>query len=230
MATHIYGYFEDIDEFRPTTIKQWQRKIKPTGVKKYLSNHLLKSLKDDFPVAFKSFRKKKVGYFALPRIIFPYITFLGSLYKGKDETKSALLFIEEYMGRVAPEYKYLAGIFYIGYRHGLLHTNMPKIFTYASRNFGWWITFAKATKYNRGDILKGNKLFYPQLFYSDLCKAINLYIKDFDDTKKQINLLENFKKGFTEMSKIYTIKDVGSRSKKFLIKSLRYLKKFTPLK
>lgn len=164
--------------------------------------------------------------FALPRILFPYITFLGTLYKGEDKTESALAFMQEYMGRVAESYKDLSGLYYVGYRHGLLHTNMPKLFAFAGDYIGWWVSFANSTESNRTDFLKGGKVFYPDLFYKDLCKAINLYIKDFNDPKKQNVMFSNFKKGFVEMAKLYRIKDTkGKYSQRSLRKSFRFLKR-----
>lgn len=225
MTTHIYGYFEDTDDFRLTTVKRWEKSITVSGAKKYLRNHLLKSLQNDFTVAFKAYKKKNVGYFALPRIIFPYITFLGSLYKGEDSTNSSLEFMIEYMGRVSDEYKLRAGIDYVGYRHGLIHTNMPKIFCFGKRKLGWGLHFAKVGEGNRGDFLDGNLRFYPELFFKDLCSAIELFISDFDDTSKEIQLMESFKKGFTEMSRIFKVKDLKGRdfnfAKRMVKKGLR---------
>lgn len=208
MVTHIYGYFESINDFRFSTIKKWERKTLASSAKKYLQNHLLKSLKDDFLVALQTFKRRGVGYFALPRIIFPYIAFLGLLYTGKDGTESALKFMIDYMGRISKEYEYLSGIYYVGYRHGLSHTNMPKIFSFGGKKLGWQITYAKAALANRGDHLRGNLLLYPKLFYTDLYRAIELYIADFDNSKKQKRLLNNFKLGFIEMSKVYPLKEV----------------------
>lgn len=223
MATYLYGYNEDIDSFCLTTIKKWEKKLLVSSAKKYLRNHLLRSLKDDFPVALCSFKKKKVGHFALLRIIFPYITFLGSLYKGEDGTEHALEFMFDYMGRVSKEYEYLSGVYYFSYRHGLLHTNIPKIFSFGKRKLGWHVTYADTVSDNRGDCLEGKLLLYPKLFYDDLCKAVEFYISDFDNLRKQKYLFANFKKGFIDMSKINSIKDVraGEFSRKLLRKGLK---------
>ena len=223
MTTHIYGYFDDSDDFRLTTGKKWEGKFFVSSAKKYLQNHLLKFLKDDFSVAFHSFKNKKVGHFSLLRIIFPHITFLGSLYKGEDGTESALKFMLDYMGRVSKEYEYLSGVYYMSYRHGLLHTNIPKIFSFGKRKLGWQITYADTISANRGDSLQGKLFLYPKLFYDDLCKAINFYIADFDNIRKQKDLFANFKKGFIEMSKIHSVKDVrvGKLGKTLLRKGLK---------
>ena len=223
MSTHIYGYFEDIkDGFKVTTIKEWERKTTIHSVKKYLKNHLLSSLEDDFIVVHSVLKKKNVGYFVLPKVIFPYISFLGSLCYGKNSSESAIKFMVKYMGRVSKEYEYCAGVYYLGYRHGLLHTNMPKIFSYGKRRLGWHVSYAKATSVNRRDQLSTNKTFYPKLFYEDLQKAIQLYIDDFDNPKTREPLFANFKKGFIEMSKIHHIKDIpaGKEVKKYLRKGL----------
>jgi len=226
MPNHIYGYFEDDDDFRPTTKKRWGNQFKISGAKKYLENHLLKSLENDFKVAHRSFKRKNAGFFALPRIIFPYITFLGALYGGEDKSSNAMEFMVEYLGRVDKVYKSLAGLIYIGYRHGLMHTNMPKLFVSNRRWYGWHITHAPATVRNRDDFLtrSGSLIMYPHLFYKDLCKAIKFYISDFDDTNRQALLFENFKKSFIEMAKTQSVKETPKDSRRFLKKSLRYLK------
>lgn len=194
-----------------------------SGAKKYLKNHLLKSLKDDFIPAFKVYKKRNTGYFSLMRIIFPYITFLGSLYKGVDETKSALEFMVDYMGQIDNEYKDKSGIYYIAYRHGLLHTNMIKVFTYGKKKLGWYVSFANVGQGNRGDYIGTNLAMYPKLFFDDLCKAIELYIADFDFKTKQVKLMDNFKRGFIKMGTFYSIKDIGKDKivQKFLRKGLK---------
>ena len=224
--TKIYAYFEDNDNFRLTTIKKWEHKLTVASAKKYLRNHLLKSLQNDFSVAFDAYKNKvpqDAGYFALPRIIFPYITFLGSLYKGTNTTESALRFMVDYMGQVSKEYKIRAGIDYFSYRHGLLHTDMPKFFSFGKRKLGWWISFAESNPDNRGDCLYGKLLMYPRLFYEDLYNAIELYISDFCNPRKQKCLFASFKKGFEEMAKIYLIKNLkaGKFGKALLRKGLK---------
>ena len=50
-------------------------------VKDYLINDLKKSVEDDvYPVI--SPRRKSGGYFAVPRLVFSYIDYLGALYHG----------------------------------------------------------------------------------------------------------------------------------------------------
>jgi len=209
MDKRIYGYFEDDDSFHLTTIKKWEEGLSVSGIQKYLENHVLKSLRDDFLPALKTYKKKNVGYFALMRIIFPYITFLGSLYRGIDETKSALQFMVDYMGRVDDEYRHKAGVYYVAHRHGLLHTNSSKIFIYGKKKLGWYVSFANVGRRNRGDFLGSNLGMYPRLFFDDLCSAMDLYIKDFDNNRKEKELIKNFKKGFIKMAKLHSIKDVG---------------------
>lgn len=228
-STHMYGYFEDINDLKLTTIGKWKKNITVSGAQKYLREHLLRSLKNDFDVAFSAYKNKipqDAGFFALPRIIFPHISFLGSLYTGKSnkDTESGLLFMDKYMGDISQEYKNLTGYYYIGFRHGLMHTNMPKIFTYARQRFGWIITFADATEDNRTDNLNRNKLLYPKLFCDDLCGAIELYINDFNNKRKQKRLFTNFKDGFIEMAKVHSVMDISLSGRKFLRRSLKYLK------
>ena len=152
------------------------------------------------------------------RILFPYITFLGALYKGNDGTNNAITFMEDYMSINDASYKDLAGLLYVGYRHGLMHTHMPKTFRYRNRSVGWWITYRPEAHFS---FLNNNLLICPAVFYKDLDLAIKFYIKDFDDRKKVRILSKNFKKGFEEMGRITSLDKLGKKGSKMTVKSVR---------
>jgi len=107
------------------------------------------------------------------------------------------------MGKVNPKYKDISDLIYTVYRHGLMHTQMPKVSEISGKIIGWRIT------YDDNEHLKISKnknlitiSISPNGFFQELIKALEKYINDFDDPGKNTDLLENFKKGFLEMSKV----------------------------
>jgi len=70
--------------------------------------------------------KKKGGFFSIPRQVFCYVDFLGSIaYDNKSTTKNAIDFIKEYFPKERKYYE-LADLIYSMWRHGLVHEYAPK--------------------------------------------------------------------------------------------------------
>jgi|GEM_PF-4664567 len=202
----MWGYDQNTGDFREyATIDEWKNEITCKGAKRYLKEHLKKSLIDDFLPAYCSYIKSGSGFFALPRIIFPVIDFLGALYKGSNSSRNAYLFMRDYLGQVKREYTLYGDLIYYIYRHGLVHTQMPKIIKVKNTNIGWTITFDDVLHLNISPVgLKPfNVYLSPHQLFLDLCKAINIYISDFDDPTKRNDLLDKFKEGFIEMARVY---------------------------
>ena len=208
----VYAYDVNTNDFRIfQNVDEWKNQMTFEGAKNYLMNHLMRSLKNEFIPAIKAYvedsnRTRIVkGFFGLLRIVFPTITFLGTLYKSSDESKNAISFMEDYMRGVNPKYKYISDLIYSVYRHGLMHTQMPKMSEINGKIVGWQIT------YNDEEHLKISKSkntiiipISPNVFFQDLVRALERYINDFDDSGKNTELLKNFKKGFLEMSKVHS--------------------------
>jgi len=71
-------------------------------------------------------KKKSAGFFAIPRDVFCYVDFLGSLiYDPKHQTVSAIKFIKGYFPK---QYKKYADLLYVMWRHGTVHEYAPKTF------------------------------------------------------------------------------------------------------
>lgn len=139
MTEPIYGYDQRINDFQLfSTEQEWKNHIDVSGAISYLKNHLQKSLKDDFYPAYEAYRSRGVGFFALPRIVFPYITFLGTLLSGKDSSENAIEYMNKYMGKANTIFnnKELCDFIYRVYRHGLAHTNMPTVSSENGKVFG----------------------------------------------------------------------------------------------
>ena len=222
----IWGYDPVQDDFRPfDSIQAWESQIDRNGAVKYLKNHLKKSLINDFEPAYNVYVRdlRGIGYFALLRIIFPVIDFLGALYQGNSRSQNAVQYMKDYMSKYNENYKNIGDIIFLIFRHGLIHTQMPKVLLFDNVNIGWVIT------YNDSDHLvigkRGlkpiNIMIAPHQLYLDILNSIDDYIIDLLNENKT-DLLNNFKKGFIEMTIFYTKKGIMMNCNE----GFSYLKKY----
>lgn len=200
----IWAYDQRINDFRLFSNEQeWKDHINVSGAISYLGAHLQKSLRDDFYPAYEAYYKKNVGFFALPRIVFPYITFLGTLLGGSDDSRNASRYMNAYMGRVNTIYsdKELCQFIYRVYRHGLSHTNMPKVVSQNGQVFGWMISFDETKHLCVGTDAECGKTallpINPKKLADEVVSSIDEYI---GDLKNSVASFDNFKKGFISMA------------------------------
>ncbi len=108
----VYAYDilgKDFRRFMSGT--EWGKQMTFEGAKDYLRDHLKRALFNDFSLAMQIYVENSIktkvgkGFFGSVRILFPTIDFLGTLYKGKENSKSDIAFMEEYLGRVNATYK-----------------------------------------------------------------------------------------------------------------------------
>jgi len=228
MAKQVYAYDNNTNDFKLMGARQWRSQITNTGATNYLRSHLKQSVINDFSVASSAYisdsQNTQVGkgFFALLRILFPTITFLGTLYKGKDYSTNAIAFMNRYLGRVNPKYRKVSDIIYNVYRHGLMHTQMPKMVKIGTRLTGWSIT------YNTSDHLRVRTLgtnalisICPQRLYEDLLRAIEFFITDINNARLQGVRMRYFKQGFVSMAEVFTEKDKSLKSSP---RGVRYIK------
>ncbi|MBI4216432.1 MAG: hypothetical protein HY687_03470 [Chloroflexi bacterium] len=203
---HLWAYDEQIGDFRLFASQQeWEAHITVHGAARYLREHLQESLRNDFYPAHEAYERiGGVGFFALPRIIFPYITFLGTLLKGTDNAVNAISYMEKYFPKVNQTYgeKGLCAFIYKVYRHGLTHTNMPKVVNDSGKIYGWTLTFIDADhlKVAREGIPRGkaaNLYINPKKVADEVVSSIDEYIKDL---YLEEDSLINFRKGFISMA------------------------------
>ncbi len=134
----VYGYKELVNDFRffPSEA-DWERQLTVDGIKQYLTEHLRNQLVREIPIAIDAFKRATAetgagtGFWGLVRMIFAPVSFLGALFRGSDSTDNAIDFLEEYVGQrqSRPEYMNLSALIFVMYRHGLMHTSMPKVST-----------------------------------------------------------------------------------------------------
>jgi hypothetical protein len=205
----IYAYDDKTRDFRIFEQEEWKKQLTSRWAKNYLLYHLKQAVINDFSTAMNAYLKDlqmtKVGkgFFGSLRIIFPTITFLGALYKGKDESDNAVAFMEDYLGAINPLYEELSDLIYKIYRHGLMHTQMPKVITINNWIVGWKIIYDDSKQLQIECVGQSVLIpISPNSLFHDLINAIDSYINDFD-SKEGNELLESFKKGFIEMAKVF---------------------------
>lgn len=115
------------------------------------------------------------GYFGSSRQILCFIDFLGSLYKGYDETQdpdfkkskgkrrkisyssNAVKFIEDVMGeKIDPYYKLNGEKLFRMYRHGLVHLYQPKTLLLHNGNELVWFVY-KGSREKHDEMIDGIK-------------------------------------------------------------------------
>lgn len=202
MTDSVWAYDQGKKDFRLFSSEQeWKDHITVCGAISYLKNHIQKSLKDDFYPAYEAYNSKGVGFFALPRIIFPYITFLGTLLGGFSE--NAVDYMHIYLSKINQTYrdKELCKFIYVVYRHGLAHTNMPKVASENGKIFGWQISFDDTKHlcvYEGKGMGKAAILsISPKKLADEVISSIDEYIKDL---QVKLELFDRFKEGFVSMA------------------------------
>lgn len=175
--------------------------------KKYIQE-IIYSIERDVVAALNAFNKHnainstKIGFFAIPRMIFPEIDCLACLYLGNTEKTSqkAVKFMREYFGRVNILYKQVSGFFYKTYRHGLMHQHEPKNVTINGQNLFWQISMNHAKFHLKINKPSNHLILDGSEFLNDFLKAAKLYLDDFN---KDVNgiFLKNFNDAFLSMNK-----------------------------
>ena len=217
----VYAYDQKIDDFRLFAAEQeWKDDLDVSGAISYLKNHLQKSLKDDFYPAYDAYKSRGVGFFALPRIVFPYITFLGTLFGGKDSSENAVNYMKKYLSKVNQTYadKELCDFIYRVYRHGLAHTNMPKVVAENGKIFGWRIVFDDSQHLNvdRTPRISSKSAILsisPKKLADEVVSSIDEYINDLQNNPA---LFDTFKEGFLSMAATSHYVDRG-RAKRLIV-------------
>lgn len=205
IETPVWAYDQAVNDFRLfRNAQEWEDHIDISGAVSYLVEHLQKSLKDDFYPAYEVYRARGVGFFALPRIVFPYVTFLGTLFVGKDHSMSAVRYMNRYLSRVNHSYwdRTLCEFIYDVYRHGLVHTNMPKVVFEDGKVYGWQITFddRRHLSVDKSPAINGKSALLtisPKKLADEVISSVDEYVKDLESG---LVSLDRFKRGFLLMS------------------------------
>lgn len=187
------------------------------------------SIQRDIEPVLKGYRNKNnwiddnvPGFWTILRMLFPEIDGLGRLRYGRTIEKGvsgdAVKFMREYFPR--PEYKQISGFIYNVYRHGLLHSHYPKQMIIDGRNRGWAVNFrltGQEVPLHLKFMINSTKeqlSIDGQAFYEDLLSAIDKYIQDFSDSKKEPELQTNFRAAYQSM--VAPEKEAIARKRSFI--------------
>jgi hypothetical protein len=199
-----------------TSQTAWKAQMTADGAKSYLADHLRTQLTREVPVVIESFKQAnqnapyQAGFFAVARLIFPAISFLGCLYKGSDTTRHSIQFLERYAD---PKYRKLAPAIFVMYRHGLIHTAMPKIIERDDKQaIGWHLTLDNPAIHMTIEKhpMVWNIVISLKDLYEDVLRALDGYVLEFDGPKKNV-MLNRFKRGYLKMAAIEPVEAEPSK-------------------
>ena len=202
----IWAYDQTRNVFQLfATAQEWKDQIDVSGAISYLKEHLQRSLINDFYPAYEAYQHQgDAGFFALPRIVFPYITFLGTLLGGGESSKNAIEYMNKYLSKVNSTFgdKRLCDFIYRVYRHGLAHTNMPKVASENGKVFGWRIVFDDSQHLNvdKTPGISGKSALLsisPKKLADEVISSIDEYIEDLQNGSASF---DKFKEGFLFMA------------------------------
>lgn len=143
------------------------------------------------------------GYHSIPRNIFSYLDYMGSLcYDERGSTENAVKYIENSMGYVNEEYKEYGRLIYVMWRHGTIHEFGPKILRESENGpLIGWTTNKTFEQHNRRCHLKTYKCYGEDKQYSivinlfqlteDLILSINKLISDIKSDSELFNQVQD---------------------------------------
>lgn len=203
------------------------------GVIDYLGTDLHLAIQNDLVDVLKFHEQKDIsGFHSIPREVFCYIDYLGSLIEGPPATsRKAIHFIEKYMVKADIEYKHYGKIIYEMWRHGTIHEFDPKVLIHSQRkDMIGWQTNNSSKPHNRSCHLecfkiegtKNQYLLHINLFelVDHLISALNSLISDL---KKNHVLHQKVQMHFDKISKSVIVKELPRKSKSNKIKLNRQI-------
>ena len=183
---------------------------------KYKIKGLFAKIRDDLQTEITPClnRGNRGGYFSVTLIVFSLIEYLGTLYKNpieKDEKnkrrtyytktqiqKTAIPYIQKYLGRVRQEYKIYSGLLYALYRHSLVHYFHPTEILFDNKKITWKII--KGSKKDHLLCTKQKTNYSKVKFTEQITLAINIDILIQD----LFSSLDEFEKDALKFKKIST--------------------------
>ena len=109
----------------------------------YLENNLLRTIENDVAAVLSFHEQQQVsGFHSIPREVFCYIDYLGTISKGPPGTaEKAISFVETYMAAADGRYKKFGRLIYEMWRHGTVHEFDPKVLKHTRHRYGiGWLT------------------------------------------------------------------------------------------
>src|SRR3990172_9992957 len=171
-------------------------KITGSEATEYVKEHVIRSLEDDVPPILDLFDKgakhQGKGFFAMLRVIFPYLTWVGKLFDSKgSEANWVTKFLECHIDQSYTKY---GELLYEMYRHGLMHNHFPNSEWKDGKFYSWAITLdcskhLQEKSYQIQYIDTKNQLtimvipISPHQLYQDIHNALNNYAMQLEKGK-----------------------------------------------
>ena len=193
----------------------------------HLELNLLTAINNDLVNVLKFHSKVGGGFHSIPREVFCYIDYLGSLrYGPPSQSKKAISFLEEYLRKINNRYVEVGRLIYELWRHGTVHEFDPKSLIHSCKRYKvGWQTNIKNRAAERNCHLecfkkygtKNSYLINVNLFQlsDDLISSINIFVAELK-SNRQLN--REVQSHFKQISKSSWLKKIGPReySKKLL--------------
>lgn len=201
-GTKIFGYFINSygnGDFRLMDFSDFKKSCDSNLAKHYLQTQIRQSILDDvLPII----QQPRGGFYSAIRTMFAEIDGLAKLYFGvigDSDSKQVAKFMKKlFTGEIG---KY-AGFIYEVYRHGLMHTHMPKHVFAKRRNYiGWGIR----KNGNPTGALVDISLMELKC---EILNAIKKFCDELDKNRRRLNL---FKNGYGDMARVLYQKDLRKR-------------------
>jgi hypothetical protein len=159
-------------------------------IENYIKNEIQQSIKNDVGISLDAYweefskNNRGVGYFAVPRMIFPELDGLGSFITGKTESTflNIKTYLQEVMSLVDARYYDFAVFIALIFRHGLLHQHSPKRFKYKNEDIGWNFRINSpnnpmALSRKRHLVFdRSNLIIDMNLFFNDVIESVDLFL------------------------------------------------------
>ncbi|GEM_PF-7030215 len=196
----IIGYFSSSPTWNRISEKEYRKQFTHDLAIYYLKYEIFESIEREMTFILKD---EAVGFYAGLRFLFPEVNHLAHLYWGhrggewrKLETRLTSLYMKRFCIFI-PD----GGIYYLVFRHGLMHSHHPK-WVKKDKRIGWYIS-------NREKLEEEFSIFIPE-FTEKVKLSIEKFITELEIEKKnnKRHRLNNFLDAIADSGKILQKKDL----------------------
>lgn len=203
--TKIIGYFVNSygnGDFCLMDFSHFKSSCNSNLAKHYLQTQIRQSILDDvLPII----QQPRGGFYSAIRTMFAEIDGLAKLYFGVVGDSDSIRVVRFMKKMFSGELGKYAGFIYEVYRHGLMHTHMPKhVFAKRKHHVGWGIR----KNGNPTGALVDISLMELKC---EVLNAIKKYCEELDRNKRRLRL---FKNGYGDMARVLYQKDLRKRYSK----------------
>jgi hypothetical protein len=127
--------------------------MKNRDIISHLKNDIKISIIKDVKNTLLHHENEKSGFHSIPRQIFCYIDYLGSIVYGKNNTRNAVEYMNSYFEpKDKSDYKKVSSVLVEMWRHGTVHEYDPKVLTNGNVQLGWLTNISNEEHNTRGHL------------------------------------------------------------------------------